>query len=105
VERIGVNDNFFELGGHSLLGLRFVNQLREALGEHVALGMVFEAPTPARMAIFLEDNFPKGIARWLGKSTAPSSAGRPLPSITPVDRESRRAQRPDSSGITTNGHK
>ncbi len=73
-QRVGLTDNFFDLGGHSLLGLRLVNQLREALGEHVALALVFEAPTVARMADLLEENFPAAVARWIG-SAARSDAG------------------------------
>ena len=109
VERVGMTDNFFDLGGHSLLGLRLVNQLREALGEHLALAIVFEAPTVARMADLLEKNFPAAVARWIGKATnvdgathqSPAArnipafaASRPLPSVIPVNRESRRARRP-----------
>lgn len=102
VERVGMTENFFDLGGHSLSGLRLVNQLREALGEHVALAIVFEAPSIARMAKFLEENFPAAVARWVGKSTAGTGAGNgsvlaaagPLASVVPVNRESRRARRP-----------
>jgi amino acid adenylation domain-containing protein len=100
VESVGRTDNFFDLGGHSLSGLRLVNQLREALGEHLALAIVFEAPTVARMADFLEENFPAAVGRWVG-STANVKAGdatslatpRPFASVVPVNRESRRVRR------------
>lgn len=103
LDRVGMTDNFFDLGGHSLLGLRLVNQLREALGEHVALALVFETPTVARMAEFLEKNFPAAVARWIGnapRSDADAATGQPLaasPSlaaVVPVNRESRRLRRP-----------
>lgn len=95
VERVGMMDNFFDLGGHSLLGLRLVNRLREALGEHLAMAIVFEAPTPARMANFLEQTFPTAIARWIGKTGSSPTvvASGSLASIIPVDRESRRVRR------------
>jgi aspartate racemase len=110
VERVGRTDNFFDLGGHSLLGLRLVNQLREALAEHLALAIVFEAPTVARMADLLEKNLPAAVARWIGgigaagagAASDPSSAARtsPMPtasrsltSVVPVNRESRRVRR------------
>jgi hypothetical protein len=105
-QRVGMTDNFFDLGGHSLLGLRLVNQLREALGEHLALAIVFEAPTAARMADFLEKNFPAAVARWSGETAGAETnqspaarnipaftASRPLASIVPVNRESRRERR------------
>jgi hypothetical protein len=75
VERIGASDNFFDLGGHSLLGLRLVNQLREALGEHVSLAIVFEASTAGAMAQLLEKNYPAAVARWTGQAEGAS----PLP--------------------------
>jgi amino acid adenylation domain-containing protein len=103
LDRVGMTDNFFDLGGHSLLGLRLVNQLREALGEHVALALVFEAPTVARMADILEKNFPASVARWTG-SAAPSeadsaadqtiTASPSVAAVVPVNRESRRLRRP-----------
>jgi len=100
VASVGRTDNFFDLGGHSLSGLRLVNQLREALGEHLALAIVFEAPTVARMADLLEENFPTAVGRWVG-STANALAGdaaspatsRPFASVVPVNRESRRVRR------------
>ncbi|HEV2842206.1 MAG TPA: amino acid adenylation domain-containing protein [Chthoniobacterales bacterium] len=76
LERVGTMDNFFDLGGHSLLGLRLVNQLREALGEHVPLAVVFEAPTPGAMAALLEKNYPVAIARWTGRAPGMSRAAR-----------------------------
>jgi aspartate racemase len=103
VEQVGMTDNFFDLGGHSLSGLRLVNQLREALGEHLALAIVFEAPTVARMVDLLEKNFPAAVERWIG-SSAPSETGevtnqtliasRSVASVVQVNRESRRQRRP-----------
>jgi amino acid adenylation domain-containing protein len=72
VERVGTMDDFFDLGGHSLLGLRLVNQLREALGEHVSLAIVFEASTPGTMSELLEKNYPVAIARWTGRTAGAS---------------------------------
>lgn len=76
LERVGTMDNFFDLGGHSLLGLRLVNQLREALGEHVALALVFEAPTLGAMSALLEKNYPVAIASWTGRTAGLSRSER-----------------------------
>jgi aspartate racemase len=92
VEQIGTRDNFFELGGHSLLGLRLVNQLREALGEHLSPVMVFEAPTVAAMAKLLETKFAPAVARWMQEAEEETAARRPSQSVVPVDRGSRRAR-------------
>ena len=92
-EDIGMTDNFFDLGGHSLLGLRLVNQLREALNEHVELAIVFAAPTPAKMAALLEKRFPEGVLHWIGKPIDMQARPSTLPPIVRVDRESRRVRR------------
>ena len=75
VERIGAQANFFESGGDSLLGLRVVNRLRELLGEHLSLVIVFEAPTIAAMATLLEKNYAAAVARVFGRQVAGGAGG------------------------------
>ncbi len=71
VEHVGTRDNFFESGGDSLLGLRMVNRLRDSLGEHVSLVVVFEAPTIQALAKVLETNYAQAVQNLCGLSTAP----------------------------------
>ncbi|WP_260326234.1 condensation domain-containing protein, partial [Xanthomonas arboricola] len=54
VERVGIHDNFFELGGHSLLAARLASRVAAQLQRQVPVSAVFEHPTPARLAAFLE---------------------------------------------------
>jgi len=100
LERVGATDNFFDLGGHSLLGLRLVNQLREALGEHVPLAIVFEAPTTSAMAALLESHYPAAIARWTGKTAdAPRSTNNGSNGAPATN--GHRATRPETAASST----
>jgi amino acid adenylation domain-containing protein len=54
LERIGVHDDFFELGGHSLLAVRAAFRAGEAFGMEVPVAALFQAPTIAELAVWLE---------------------------------------------------
>ncbi len=54
LDSVGPGEDFFELGGSSLLAIRLVGLLRDRLGAEVGIGAVFEAPTAAALAAWLE---------------------------------------------------
>lgn len=66
----GRDADFFALGGHSLLVIKLVARFRKALQVEVAPGVVFDFPTPARLADWLrthhDGNALTGLAdAWL----------------------------------------
>ncbi len=81
-ETIGVDDDFFAVGGNSIRGAGLINRLQERLGEIVHVVAIFDAPTVARLATFLEENYSAAVARWTGE-TGRAAAG--ATAVTRVD--------------------
>ncbi len=59
VDGVGPEDDFFLLGGHSLMATQLASRLEALWGVEVPLRLVFEAPTPSRMAARFEELLPK----------------------------------------------
>jgi amino acid adenylation domain-containing protein len=70
----GVEDSFFELGGTSLQAAILMISLESRLGASLPLAALFEAPTVARLARYLESRVPAAMDR-LSETGAEASEG------------------------------
>jgi FkbH-like protein len=54
LDSVGVRDNFFDLGGQSLLGVMLLSRIYDAFNVKLPLVSLFESPTIANQAEFIE---------------------------------------------------
>jgi SAM-dependent methyltransferase/acyl carrier protein len=82
LDRIGVSEDFFALGGHSLMGAEVVERVRAVYEVELPLGTLFESPTVASVAEYVDAQLGGG--------------GQSSPAVAPivrVDRDSYRRKR------------
>jgi thioesterase domain-containing protein len=73
---LGLDEDFFALGGTSLQAAVLVRLLEEKLDEYIYVVALFEAPTIAALARYLEHHYPEAVARVTGAAPpAPAPAG------------------------------
>ncbi|MEA2692693.1 MAG: hypothetical protein QOJ16_2080, partial [Acidobacteriota bacterium] len=89
IERVSAADDFFALGGNSIKGAILTNLLQEKLGEYVYVVALFDAPTLAALARYLEENYTEALERVTGEkvSNVGAGGGRVEPSMLVTLRE------------------
>ncbi|MEV5718555.1 condensation domain-containing protein [Amycolatopsis mediterranei] len=91
VDHMGINDDFFALGGHSLMGALVVDRLREEFAVDLPLGQLFQTPTVAEVAEYIDGRSSPG------PDPAPAEDEAPAVPIRALDRSAFRRKRPASS--------
>ena len=81
IEQIGVNDDFFGRGGHSLLATQVVARMRRALDIDIPLARMFETPTIAGLATWIEQQL-QGTTEKVSPITAIPRQGPTVLSYT-----------------------
>ncbi len=56
LDEVGIHDDFFALGGHSLMATHLMRTLRHRFSVQLELRALFEAPTIATLAAWIEDS-------------------------------------------------
>ena len=67
IDEIGIHDKFFELGGNSLQAGKFVGKVSSDLQEQVFIVSIFNTPTIAEYASFLEKEYKEELNRFFNK--------------------------------------
>ncbi len=71
IEQVGVHDHFFQAGGNSIIGAILINRLQERLREIVHVVAIFDHPTVAGLAAYLQREHAPAVARvWGGPAAA-----------------------------------
>jgi len=80
-ESLGADDDFFALGGHSLSAARAAARVGDAFGIEVGLAVLFERPTVAGLAAWVEERLGDGgaAARVPRRAEAREPRGDELP--------------------------
>jgi amino acid adenylation domain-containing protein len=76
LDSVGVNESFLDLGGHSITAAQIASRVAEATGREISLVTVFERPTIAELAAFLDESGKQAGRRdWV----APTAPADPAP--------------------------
>src|SRR6185369_13996469 len=66
LEALGIDEDFFDLGGDSIKAAIVINRLQQELGEIIHVVTIFDAPSVASFASYLEAQYPEAVQRLFG---------------------------------------
>lgn len=68
VNSVGIEDNFFELGGNSVVAVMVVHKLQDKVNQIVHPVALFEAPTIAQLAVYIQEKYLESAKETAGKA-------------------------------------
>ena len=86
LEHVGIHDDFFALGGDLLLAAHVLTSIHDAMHLEVGVVSLFDAPTVAEMAEYLETLIKAGRAGQPAGEIARVARGEALPASLPQER-------------------
>jgi len=63
ISSVGIFDNFFELGGNSIQAMMLVNKFQKELSQILHPVALFDAPTIAKFADYIQENYPELVEK------------------------------------------
>src|SRR5690606_34503219 len=75
IDRPGIDDDFFDLGGDSITAVQLTSATQRWLDDGVPLAALFDAPTIAAMARWLEAHHAAAVAKRLAAESTVSMPG------------------------------
>ena len=66
LDALGIDEDFFDLGGDSIKAAIVINRLQQELGEIIHVVTIFDAPSVASFASYLEAQYPEAVQRLFG---------------------------------------
>ncbi|MGI9309064.1 MAG: amino acid adenylation domain-containing protein [Gammaproteobacteria bacterium] len=66
---IGVHADFFAVGGDSMLAVRLITDIQRLLDDTIFLAALFDGPSIAELAHYLEEHHAAAVAHWLASGT------------------------------------
>jgi len=87
IDGIGIRDRFFDLGGNSILAAVFIRRIEQELGENIYIVSIFDSPTVAEYAQFLDRDYSSAVERRFGSETNRTSRSAVIPPLDEGDIE------------------
>jgi hypothetical protein len=92
LDSIGIDEDFFDLGGDSIKAAIVINRLQQEMGEIIHVVTIFDAPSVADFASYLEGQYPDAVQRLTGSKQGKEVERTRAESMTKISPERGRVR-------------